>query len=164
MSYTIEITERDRETKYTRTRLSRLSTTSKNSASDAGARRTSRADSPASGNAGGWWRFDDLKKAFQRFEAAPDEPEAFFHLGTALLMAGQEEEAFDRFSLFRKRCVETHGSRVAAVKHYEARFQVEVETTQLVGILKLLREVKLQRPADKPRPRRRQSTGTCVVQ
>jgi len=68
----------------------------------------------------GWWRMEDLKAAFKRFADNPDDPEASFFMGKALQMAGQTDDADDRFETFAKRCRDRFGSHDAAVAHYDA--------------------------------------------
>lgn len=68
----------------------------------------------------GWWRMEDLKAAFKRFADNPDDPEASFFMGKALQMAGQADDADDRFETFAKRCRDRFGSHESAVAHYDA--------------------------------------------
>lgn len=68
----------------------------------------------------GWWRMEDLKAAFKRYADNPNDPEADFFMGKALQMAGQADDADDRFELFSKKCFERFGSHAAAVEHYQA--------------------------------------------
>lgn len=67
----------------------------------------------------GWWRMEDLKAAFKRFADNPDDPEASFFLAKALQMAGQTDQAEDRYEMFVDRCKKRFGSEEAAKQHYD---------------------------------------------
>ena len=66
----------------------------------------------------GWWRMEDLKAAFKRYTDNPDDPEAAFFMAKALQMAGQMDQAEDRYDIFAERCRTRFGSHAAAVDHY----------------------------------------------
>ena len=74
---------------------------------------------PAAPNESGWWRMEDLSKAFKKYSEDPSAPEANYFMGKALQMAGQADQADEQYSLFYDRCVAIHQNRDKALKFYE---------------------------------------------
>ena len=79
---------------------------------------------PESTNESGWWRMEDLSKAFKKYSEDPSAPEANYFMGKALQMAGQADQADEQYSLFYDRCVAIHQNRDKALKFYEQKIHI----------------------------------------
>ena len=72
----------------------------------------------------GWWRMEDLSKAFKKYSEDPSAPEANYFMGKALQMAGQADQADEQYSMFYDRCVAIHQNRDKALKFYEQKIHI----------------------------------------
>ena len=79
---------------------------------------------PPAQNESGWWRMEDLSKAFKKYSEDPSAPEANYFMGKALQMAGQADQADEQYSLFYDRCVAIHQNRDKALKFYEQKIHI----------------------------------------
>ena len=79
---------------------------------------------PESTNESGWWRMEDLSKAFKKYSEDPSAPEANYFMGKALQMAGQADQADEQYSMFYDRCVAIHQNRDKALKFYEQKIHI----------------------------------------
>ena len=79
---------------------------------------------PESTNESGWWRMEDLSKAFKKYSEDPSAPEANYFMGKALQMAGQADQADEQYSLFYDRCIAIHQNRDKALKFYEQKIHI----------------------------------------
>ena len=79
---------------------------------------------PPAPNESGWWRMEDLSKAFKKYSEDPSAPEANYFMGKALQMAGQADQADEQYSLFYDRCVAIHQNRDKALKFYEQKIHI----------------------------------------
>ena len=79
---------------------------------------------PAAPNESGWWRMEDLSKAFKKYSEDPSAPEANYFMGKALQMAGQADQADEQYWLFYDRCVAIHQNRDKALKFYEQKIHI----------------------------------------
>lgn len=67
------------------------------------------------------WTFSDLKESYALCEQYKDTEDPIKHYlyGVTLEMAGQGEEADDKYSIFRASAIMKYGNLEDAVKHYE---------------------------------------------
>ena len=79
---------------------------------------------PPAPNESGWWRMEDLSKAFKKYSEDPSAPEANYFMGKALQMAGQADQADEQYSMFYDRCVAIHQNRDKALKFYEQKIHI----------------------------------------
>ena len=79
---------------------------------------------PPAQNESGWWRMEDLSKAFKKYSEDPSAPEANYFMGKALQMAGQADQADEQYSMFYDRCVAIHQNRDKALKFYEQKIHI----------------------------------------
>lgn len=95
------------------------------------------------------WTFDDIKDATARHETYrnTDSPARHYYYGMALEMAGQPEEADDKYVVFRAEAERTFGDLEQGAAHYETEAEAFVgDERQILHHMQMARILRGPKP------------------